>query len=262
VGDGAAGAWLSPLCLALFAAGLWLLARPAGRIDGGPALALLLGIPPLLLAVASLAGLLPFGATRHVAVILPLMAAGVALATGRLARQRLGPVLAVALVAVPAWVATLRDVDAHNDPHLQTPASMTAALAHLRDTAPPGSVLLVDTQTRLILSRYLAADPVRPSVARAGLREFAYGGYRVVSSPGWVFDEAALAGETVRLAAAYGPDASRALIVGTSWHRPYAFLAGAESAPCRGLVRFGEGVFVWAVAAEGSPPVCLSRGGG
>ncbi len=155
LGNGVGGA----LTLLAFLVGLASLLRRQEPVhERGPRprqLALLLGLPFVVICGTALAGLYPYGGTRHDAflALFALSGASLGLAAWQPAREWIKPLSVAALLALgnffPAFPRPLPPAGAERDR-----ASMQAAVADLRASAPPGSILLADYQSGLLLGFY------------------------------------------------------------------------------------------------------------
>lgn len=141
----------APVAALLWLGGLVLVARRAR------ALLVLFAGPLLLMWMAALARLHPYGGSRHSVLLALFLAAGIAVAADRLVGSR--PALAVALGASlvlfagrPALARARLDMPAEN----QQKRHLEAALEFLGRAVAPDDVLLADVETRQILGHYLA----------------------------------------------------------------------------------------------------------
>jgi hypothetical protein len=169
----------------LFVAGMVYLLR-GRKSDKAPAprnLAFLLALPLLLTCAASIAGVYPYGGTRHSAFLVPFAIAGVSLGLGWLAKQKLARGLAftLAMVVVSAvFGAPHRPYMTRADQSLE---NMSRAMTFLRQNVPPDGVILADNQTGLLLSHYLCEQkPVSFDRSISGFLLFRCGGFRVLSA--------------------------------------------------------------------------------
>ncbi len=155
------------LALLAFVAGLyWLLKRKSALKDEvcaeGPStreLALLLGVPFLVSWGVALAGLYPLGATRHDAFLAPFAIAGAAVGiVGVLPGSSWIKSVAIVLCLTfcnlfPAPPPPMRAKDQLN-------ARMTDAVTYLQASVPPGSALLTDYESGLLLGYYFCGRGV------------------------------------------------------------------------------------------------------
>jgi hypothetical protein len=168
--------------------------------------ALLLALPVLIGAGAGIAGVYPYGGTRHSAHLLPCAAAAIAAGTYAVTRGRLWPALLFGLVLVPVSFSTTPTAEN------RSVSDMRDAIRSLRSSASAGNLLFVDRNTGAVLSYYLGREHLmRDSPARAGFRESEAGGYRLVRSPVWSFDQETFAGEFGRFLAAHRPAPGEAI---------------------------------------------------
>jgi 4-amino-4-deoxy-L-arabinose transferase-like glycosyltransferase len=201
------GGWV--LILAFLAGvGLLLIRRPTpetgNRRRRDHALLLLL---PMAVAVAgALAGVYPYGGTRHDLFLIPFAVAGVSYLLARVTAGRLWPVLLAAAIVVPIWQIKSRPPQQNLDLPEQRRELMTAAVNYLRQSAPPGGFIFTSYQASILLGYYLGRNQVttRFMPGPGELVEFPYGGYRVVASYLWSFPSPeCFDGELERFVAAY-----------------------------------------------------------
>jgi hypothetical protein len=152
LGNGIGGA----LTLLAFLAGIAsLLRRQEPLREEGPRpreLALLLGLPFVVCCGTALAGLYPYGGTRHDAflALFALSGAGLGLAAWQPVRGWVKPLAVAGLLAAcnsfPGPGPLVRADHAR--------VWMQEAMAHLRASAPPGAIILTDYQSGLLLGYY------------------------------------------------------------------------------------------------------------
>jgi hypothetical protein len=169
-------------------------------------LALLLGLPFAATCGAALAGLYPYGGTRHSAVLalFGLSGASFGLAAWRPAWRRTKLVVLAGCLALcnlfPAPAPPIRAKD-----HVRT--LMREAMEHLHRSAPPGAVVFADYQSGLLLGYYACGHgvvqvfaPLRP-LARSGCGAYS----AITTSPGeWEVHPDELPGQLVDIARTYG----------------------------------------------------------
>lgn len=153
---------------------------------------LLLALPMVLGAAAGLAGVFPFGNTRHCAYLLPFLVLGVAAcAPARLGRWKAAAIASglavyVAIRLHPLWL--------YNDPRTHSHAAVAQAVRFLHWDIPPGATLLSDDQTHYLLHFHLAREQMGLAGEPAGPLELhRFGPHRVYHAPIWLFDERSLA---------------------------------------------------------------------
>jgi hypothetical protein len=122
-------------------------------------LALLIGLPLVVSWGMALAGLYPLGATRHSSFLAPFAIAGAAVGIAAVipaanGSKTLGIVIFLAVCNLfPAPPPAIRAQD-------QSRVLMRRAVADLRASAPPGTVLLADYESGLLLGYYLCGHGV------------------------------------------------------------------------------------------------------
>ncbi len=188
-GSAAAGAIASALAVA----GLIILAT---KRDVS---ALLLALPFLFSAGASLMDVYPYGGTRHSVFLLVFASAAIGVTLSALAASRLWPAAVLVVVLVPVSLSTVLRAPEHH-----SAARMKAAIDEFRAAAPPASLLFMDLETGSILEYYL--ERKAGSIPRAGLQDFwesSAGGYRIVGAPFWNATEYVLGNELQRFVEVY-----------------------------------------------------------
>ena len=162
--QGAVGV-LGCLCFLLGVTGLWMgdgrfpavLGRPSSRQIG-----LLLTLPFVINIALALAGLYPYGGTRHSAVLAGFAMSGIAIGWARWtdrSRRRKWLVLALALILVICNVFP-NPTGAYIQPRNQSKKLMEESLQFVRQRIPPGSVLFTDNGGGLSLSYYFCHQRV------------------------------------------------------------------------------------------------------
>jgi 4-amino-4-deoxy-L-arabinose transferase-like glycosyltransferase len=188
------------LALLVFIGGIALLMldRAPRSDDRAPAprqLALLLTLPFVITAGISLAGVYPYGGTRHDILLVTFAMSGVALGLARIKIPRLHPSTRCPLLAIVGVALAIGNLRPFPTPPFIKPKNqnrqlMARAVNTVRLEAPPGAVLLTDYQGGLMLSYYFCPDRVVEIEATQAFLHSACGKYRVIaSSPDlWSFD--------------------------------------------------------------------------
>ncbi len=183
------------LALLVFLCGLLLLMldHNSQSVDRRPTprqVALLLSLPFLITAGVAVAGIYPYGGTRHDVLLSIFAMSGIAVGLGRLKVlqewQRLAAVGAALAIGNLFPFPTPPFIKPMN----QNRVLMSAAMASMRREAPPGSVFLTDYEGGLMLSYYLCPDRVVEIKTTQTFLHSACGNYRVIaSSPElWSYD--------------------------------------------------------------------------
>lgn len=166
--------------------------------------ALLLALPILIGAAAGIAGIYPYGGTRHSAYLLVFATAAIGVAGTALTAGRLWPALFLVFVLGPVSFSTTAVDD------IRSLSQMTRAMDALRSAAPSGSLLFADRNTGTVLSYYLGREEFnREGAGRGGFRETHPGGYRLIRSPIWSFDDERFVSELRRFVEVYQPPTGR-----------------------------------------------------
>jgi len=146
-------------------------------------LGLLLALPFALGAGAAIAGIYPYGGTRHSAFLIMFAVAGVSFLLAKLVKQQVGCGIVLAIFVVVVC-------NAFGKPHRpymlredQSRVQMTRAMGFIRSQIPQSDLIFVDYQTRLLLGYYLCPQqPVSFSAPVGRLEEFRCGEHRVVAA--------------------------------------------------------------------------------
>jgi hypothetical protein len=174
--------------LLFLAGGLWIIVAGLRRSKetGLAAFGLLLFLPFGLNAIGAILRVYPYGGSRHSVFLMLFAAAGVSFAIAKLVKERSVWVLATAIIAVPVWHLRASPAPQQAVRSQQERAFMAEAIAYLRDSTPPGSPIMTDYQSSLLLMYYLGGDAVPPpSTTCSDFRETAIGGYRLINFARW-----------------------------------------------------------------------------
>ncbi len=169
----------------LFIAGAVLLLISKNGVGGKGAsksqFGLFLLLPFAINAAAAIAGLYPYGGTRHSAFLIPFAVAGVSLVIATLMGRRL--LLAVGIAVL--IVATCQVFGTPHRPYMrredQRRSNMFQAMDAIHQKVPPGDVIFVDFQTSFLLRFYLCPEISFTGLPPAAFRDFPCGGHRVIS---------------------------------------------------------------------------------
>lgn len=176
------------VALAIFIAGvLWLLITGVLRKRRDlAAFAVLLLSPFVLGMIAALLDFYPYGGTRHCSYLLLFATAGVSFFVATFIRQKLVPILLLAVVVIPYWYTHRLPDPQQMAPKEQKKELMTNAIADLRTLVKPGEPVFTDYQASILLSYYLGRDHPPPLQHECGgVTEVRYDDYRVVIVNAW-----------------------------------------------------------------------------
>lgn len=197
------------MMLGSLAAAFYLLVKGRPRAGSEPArrdLGLLLVLPFAVTCAAALAGVYPYGGSRHGILLALFAAAGAGFIIARFASRRVWPILLSAAVLVPFWVARAVPPEGQPPPAQQRRELVADAIDYVRRSVPPGRVIFTDILNQFPLRRYLArkVTPEVPAPAEQ-LLEYDVAGYRLVASLKYFnFPPDSFGDEFARMAAAYG----------------------------------------------------------
>jgi hypothetical protein len=206
--------------------------------------ALLLALPFLSDAAASLLDVYPYGGTRHSVFLLVFASAAIGASLSAMSAGRLWPaVVLVAVLAPMSFSAVLGAPDRHSA------RRMRAAIDGLRSAAPAGSLLFTDYETGNVLDYYLEPKAFTGTGPR-GFWESTAGGYRIVGSRNWNATGYVLARELQRFADVYRIPAGQVIWmvrVGSGADLPAAVSRQFPAAVLRRVSRTDELSFVGVV---------------
>jgi hypothetical protein len=243
--------------LAFFAGMVSLLRRKTPWNKDGPRpreLALLFGLPFLANCGAAIAGLYPYGGTRHNAFLAPFAVGGAALGLAswipaRLWAKSLVLVISLALCNFfPAPPPLIRARD-------HSVALMRNAVDYLRQSAPPGSVLLADYQSGLLLGYYACGHgivQVFPPLQRFAKADC--GPYTVITAgtQEWRFNADDLPGQLANVAETYGlVPGTKVWLFDAGWITDLAPALSTENR-CAAPRTFGENILICELTVGGN----------
>jgi hypothetical protein len=172
--------------LALFALGLGLLFTRRAKVTHSPALTLLIVAPFLACLAAALAGMYPFGGTRHSSVFAFFAAIPASLAAAHFAKHRLVIMAAVLLAAVPLSMLTADEQMQSLRFENQRVELMREAVNYLKSQVPQGGIVYTDYHSVLALCYYYDPKTYCHERRRPGLLDYSLDRFRVVSSDIWI----------------------------------------------------------------------------
>jgi len=156
---------ISALGLLLFVVGIVMLLRSRdsgdrGRRPSGRQLGILLLLPFVINCGAALAGAYPYGGTRHDSylAIFAMPAIAFAAMRWRTGHWWLRPLAIAIVLAICNF--TVVPAGAYIRPENQKRELMQQAVAYLRDSATPGSIVVTDYESSLLLSYYLCGADI------------------------------------------------------------------------------------------------------
>jgi hypothetical protein len=243
------------LALALFIAGIALLLRARTAWGSGAVspqkLALLLILPFVVECGTALAGIYPYGGTRHCVLLAPFAVAGVSIALAALSPRR--PWTKSSLIAAALAVCNFfPSPPPMIRPRNQTRTLMLRAVSAIRQSAPPGSVILADYQSGLVLGYYLCGRgivqefPPFVSFARADCAS-----YTVITSrpERWKFHASDFPDQLAEMTGTYGLVPGIELwLFDTGWITDSA--PALEKAECSAPQNFGENILFCRLAVR------------
>lgn len=257
----------------LFIAAIWLLlakrdsrgkTTPDRRFAG-----LLLLLPFLVSCGVAVAGLYPYGGTRHSVFLMLFAVSGISFLIADVAGERIWPLLLAALFVAPAWNLAARRPDNEMSDRNQSRSVMTATLRCIRQTIPPGSLIFSDYQTNVMLGYYLGSDQVteipmavRTLVPDDTFVDYSYGGYQVVAPPTlWTFDRESFVARLASFREEYQLKRSDSVwVVDAGWgatigSNQFPF---APDVSVSQVQRFGDNIIVFQVKSTASESVTNS----
>jgi hypothetical protein len=249
------------LALIAFVTGIALLFR--ARMLGRDArathrqLAVLFCLPFVLDCGAALAGLYPYGGTRHCLLLAPFAVAGISIAVSEFWPSRLRAnliVIAIVLVFCNLFPSPPPLIRARN----QTRSLMIQAVDALHRSVSPGSVIIADHESGLLLGYYDCRHGVvqvfPPFVSFA---QFECGPYTVITPPPsrWRFSASDLPGSLADVAATYHLDPrTRIWLFDAGWITDLTpGLIREPRVGCSAPQTFGENILLCRLTGPGKP---------
>src|SRR5437660_1838388 len=246
------------LALLAFLAGmvsLWRRKTPWNKDGPTPReLALLFGLPFVANCGAAIAGLYPYGGTRHSAFLAPFAIGGAAIGLATWIPARLWAkslVLVIALALCNFFPAPPPLIRARN----HSVVLMKNAVDYLRQSAPPGSVVLADYQSGLLLGFYACNHgivQVFPPLQRFAKADC--GPYTVITAgtQEWRFNADDLPGQLANVAEAYGlGPGAKVWLFDAGWITDLAPALSSENR-CSAPRTFGENILMCQLTVGGN----------
>ncbi|HXP85932.1 MAG TPA: glycosyltransferase family 39 protein [Bryobacteraceae bacterium] len=176
------------VALLLFIVGVvWLLgARAFQKRRDLASFGILLLLPFVLAMIAALLDLYPYGGTRHCTYLILFATAGISVPIAAAFRQRLAPIVLLAVLLLPYWYLHHAKDPQQMDPKEQKQELMANAIEDLQTSVPPSEPVFSDYQASIMLAYYLGRDhPPPPQRECGGVSEVQYGAYHVVILGVW-----------------------------------------------------------------------------
>jgi uncharacterized membrane protein len=174
-------------------------------------LGLLLTLPFAINLSAAIAGIYPYGGTRHNVLLAAFAMPGVAVALASWKTSKNWPKILALVVMLAVCNLFPSPADAYIQPRNQDNRLMTQAMGFLRQSVTPGSVIFTDDQSGIMLSYYFCHH----SVVQFGLNFAPFTQSRcgnvavIAASPAiWSFDAVTFPSELRNAARTYGLDRS------------------------------------------------------
>jgi hypothetical protein len=180
--------WLGTLAALLFSVTILWSISPKGR-DMRTLVILL--ISPFIFAFAgALMHILPYGRSRHTAILGFFVAAGVGIALEKLARSRPWIAVLAAGLLIPIWQVAAEPDQNNIEMKRHHMQSMISAVNYIQSSVPPGSLILTDLETSLLLRFYISGEkPVFLEQTKGCPSAINLGRFRVAWSR-WDFENA------------------------------------------------------------------------
>jgi hypothetical protein len=221
-------------------------------------LALLLVLPFLIALAAALAGIYPYGGTRHDSILLGFAISGTSIGLARLKlprdRKWLKPVaLAVGLAICHLFPHPVPPFIPRKN---QNRRFMTAAVQFMRRSVPPGSVVYVDDPGGLLLSYYLCGNAIVPFENQAqAFMDSRCGSYQTVTPSRrlWSFDPETFPGTVEEMRRRHHQDPTREVWMFQSgwidWHEDL-WIAELRPYACQSPQKFGPNILICKMELE------------
>lgn len=149
--------------------------------------AVLLVLPFALTCLGAFLMAHPYGRSRHTVFLIAFIATGAAIGVERVVKSRIAPVLLGAVLLVPVWHITNKGMYDSAVGSEYSRKHMIEAVEYLREQAAPGSAILTESETRVLLIHYLGTEGRLPELGALPTEE-RFAGYRVYANR-WNFDD-------------------------------------------------------------------------
>jgi hypothetical protein len=156
---------ISVLGMLLFVAGVAVLLRTGsssnqGRGPNARQLGILLLLPFVINCGAALVGAYPYGGTRHDAYLAIFAMPAIAVAIARWEPQKKWAMPLAIAIALAICNFTMVPAGAYINPKNQKKEFMKQAAGYLRESAPPGSIIVTDYESGLLVSYYVCGADI------------------------------------------------------------------------------------------------------
>jgi hypothetical protein len=172
-------AWLGAIAFALGLSKLW-----RGK---SPLCALLLVLPFCVACLGAIFHLFPYGDSRHTAILGIVIAAGLGAAVSSVTRNRILPILMIALPMIFLWNLLAAGSSLTIPRSRRHLSAMHEAIEYLGTSVPPGSMVVTDVGTDLILGYYLGCPDYEFDGSNEPYRMRQCPGLRFVVAPTFQF---------------------------------------------------------------------------
>jgi hypothetical protein len=243
--------------LLVFVAGLAILfRRKEALVTGGPRprlLALFILIPFATNCLLGIAGKYPYAGTRHNSFLAPFAVAGMAIAVGawRSSWQWTKTLVLLAAMAAcnlfPAPGPAIR-------PRNQSKELMARAAEFLRQSPPPGSYLIADTQSALLLGYYVCGHAVVDLRDPRPFQASDCGANRAIASRVWAFGPADFPSQLRQMAETSRLDPQASVwLFSAGWRSETTpeFRARLRAYGCSAPKQFGDNIMICAIRPGG-----------
>lgn len=161
--------------------------RVRGEDDGSWRLGIMFLLPFAAVWGASLVGVYPYVGSRHTVVLAPFAIGAASFVLAAVSRKKLWAGLLLAAALMGAANTSAKPVEIGVAKGNDSPALMAGAMAHMEQSIPRGSLILVDFQSSLSMTYYLCGPKtIIPSDTFQGeYFRFSCKGYSVVSLHIW-----------------------------------------------------------------------------
>jgi hypothetical protein len=255
------------LALLAFLAGmvsLWRTKTPWNKNKEGPTpreLALLFSLPFVVNCGAAIAGIYPYGGTRHNAFLAPFAIGGAVIGLAAWIPARLWAkslVIIIALALCNFFPAPPPLIRARN----HSVVLMENAVGYLRQSAPPGSVLLADYQSGLLFGYYAcnhAIVQVFPPLQRFAKADCSPYSVITAGTQEWRFNADDLAGQLANVQDTYGlAPGTKVWLFDAGWITDLAPALSSENR-CSAPRTFGENILICQLTVGGNTGSATDR---
>ena len=148
---------------------------------------MLMILPLLCVFTAGVAGLYPYVGSRHTIFLAPFLIAALSFLFTRITREKLWAAMLIGFLLIGISDVSAKEIEPYIAKENQSRTLMKAAMDHIHQTIPPGSLIMTDYQSALLLVYYLCGPELILPVGMFNLptSRLKCNGYTIASFQAW-----------------------------------------------------------------------------